>query len=112
MRRVRRRLLNVLTVASLLSCVATGALWAASYWSVLQVKHVLAEGRDPTEDVQEFYVYRRVWAGAALGRLYYGWVRTSGDPLDESELGWAFEAKPPEPWAPGDGPLDRLGFEF
>jgi hypothetical protein len=108
-----RRLLNLLTFASLLLFVAIVALWAASYGAAMSVSHFSPRGREPVPKGQEEYaarLYRKMWVGVALGRVYFLWVPRAGDPLDASEIGWALHAKPPVAWPPGGTLLERAGF--
>jgi hypothetical protein len=110
---MKRRLLNLLTILSLLLCLAAAVLWARSYWVAEGVSHVLAEGREPMPPGEEdaSYVYRDLSATATCGRVQLLWVRTGGDALDPSQVGWNLEVMSPVPWDPGDTLVKRLGFD-
>jgi hypothetical protein len=112
---MRRVMINTLAATSLLLCLAAAALWVRSYWVADGVSHVLPEGREPMppgEEEDASYVYRDLSATATCGRVQLLWVRTGGDALDPSQVGWNIEAMAPVPWDPGDTVVKRLGFDF
>jgi hypothetical protein len=84
---MRRRLLNLLTLLSLLLCVAVVALWARSYGRSDLVRFDIGEGRT------------YVLAESARGRLQLGLARESGTANPDVRA---------SRWAHGSGPAADL----
>jgi hypothetical protein len=73
---MKRRLLNFLTLASLLLCVAAAATWARSYWRMDQIVWW-----SPDRAVAAYYDHGRVYLAAVSGFRHsnQGWERVSRD---------------------------------
>ena len=90
-----RRTLNLLTLASLLLCVAAVALWVRSYWVSDWVGRV---NYTPGIDSENHHVY--LWTNRGTASLVGG-----GDPAENfSNVRWVRRR-----WGAGDGALGRDG---
>jgi hypothetical protein len=88
---MRRRLLNLLTLLSLLLCVASVALWVRSYAASDRVTHDQLDVDGDFSDLTGWLIETgEGGVGVSRGRLHQ-----AGRPVDELYQGWAWE--PGEP---------------
>ena len=113
---MKRRLLNLLTVLSLLLCVAVCVLWVRSYWAVDACRFVTYDRSDSRRTV----LSAEMRPGVVRGVIRLTWERSSGMTVTEAAAekadltpGWGYTRYPPDPldfdFVPPD-PFNKLGF--
>jgi hypothetical protein len=121
-----RRLLNFLTVGSLLLCVAVVALWVRSHWRSDWITHrsmIRYEAQSTEDDPQPVFVVRaealQLWTGSGNIRVSWstdGWEDPSDDWREATRtppgLSWSSDkVEDPAPVAETRTAWNRLGFE-
>ena len=92
---LRRRLLNLLTLTSLLLCVAVVALWVRSYWATAAVQR----GRGAEEAGQTRYVTWSAYSAGGVMSLGRAEVRTEITALSEAQMAEFRSMRPDFRWS-------------
>jgi hypothetical protein len=113
---MRRCLLNVVTILSLLLCVALAAAWVISYFRYDAAYFSKVWG-DPERPRRRFFHVRSSLGSISLAYQYENAVREMINPYDRTELGRGWQtttesARPPRPLPPGDTGPGLLGLRW
>ena len=109
-----RRLLNFLTILSLLLCLATAGLWVRSYRVADWVVHRTLDDSDPARVRASDRMFTASDGIAHVGAWVFVWDSAVFDFGWRQRDGWRWEAETGRgpPFPPGDTLPSRLGFGY